>query len=361
MDSESKLPSPPDAFVAPLLELRDYYAPIVEKYEKLYTQAISNLHHVEALLSGWGYTNEVTEPVAFSLETLPFEDDTSTPEPSDNLVDSDEINDLEVETSSEEFPDIEMLPVNSAAVVKPPLELLELTNSVPETSASQEDDDSPESLSTEQDTPEESQEKSLLWSEIPMLPEYQSLNRTEAILKILQKHAGGVCHISLIMRSLYGELEPDIFKVVKGRVQSTLTRGRETGKWWLVPGKPGYYTLDLKLLNTNRSSSSKQSKNNKPSPAAQTNSLPMVEEFSGKVLIDAISCLLQKNPGKTFTIAEVINGLCGEVDTQQFNQIKSKVLKELSRGHRTGRFSRVPGEIGLYTWDSKLLSKANAS
>ncbi|WGV28018.1 hypothetical protein [Halotia branconii] len=345
MDNQSKLPSPPDAFVAPLLELRDYYGRLTEDYENLYRQALANLNHVEALLSGWGFSEQVTEPVASISETLPFEDDSSTAEPSDNSVDSGETNDLEVETSFEEFLDIEIPPVNSATTVNPPLELLEIT------STSKEDDD----LS------EKSPEKALSWSEIPMLQEYQSFNRTEAILKVLQKHAGTVCHISFIVRSLYGDLEPKALKVVKGRVHSSLTHGRETGKWSLVPGKPGYYTLDLKLLNTNRSSSSKQSKNNKLSPVAKTNLIPMVEQFSGQVLIDAISSLLQQNPRKIFTIAEVINGLCGEVDTQQFNQIKSKVLKELSRGHRTGRFSRVPGEIGLYTWDSKLLSAESVS
>ncbi len=68
----------------------------------------------------------------------------------------------------------------------------------------------------------------------------------------MQKHRGTVCHIDFVVRSLYGDLEPDIFKLVKGRVQSTLTYGRESGKWSLVPGKPGSFTLDLKLLNSNR-------------------------------------------------------------------------------------------------------------
>jgi hypothetical protein len=444
MDEQPQLQSPPNSFFAPLLELRDYYAPIVEKYEKLYTQALSNLNHVEALLSVWSDNDNlpdlevISKPVASNLENLPWENNDSTPKPIVNSVEPDTVssqipatknsssakqnvkppiviteaalsisenfslsnsdvyyelrlptseasgslveyinsevaptNDLELETPFEEFPKIENSSTvtevvtsapegNSDRLIQPPVELVELIDFVPKTSESQEeDDDLPESTDT--DTPEEAPEKSLSWSEIPMLPEYQSLNRTEAILKVLQKYAGSVCHISLIMRSLYGDLQPEALKVVKGRVHSSLTHGKESGKWSLVPGKPGCYTLDLKLLNSNRSSSSsKQSKNQKPSSVVKTNLIPMVEEFSGQVLIDAISSLLQQNPCQTFTIAKVINGLCGEVDSQEFNQIKSKVLKELSRGHRTGRFSRVPGEIGLYTWDSKLLP-ANAS
>ncbi|ODG98351.1 hypothetical protein A4S05_00540 [Nostoc sp. KVJ20] len=115
-------------------------------------------------------------------------------------------------------------------------------------------DEPPAPTSKEIETQQETLEKSLLWSEILMLPKYQSLNRTEAILKVLQKHSGTVCHMDFVVQWLYGDLEPDIFKLVKGRVQSTLTYGRESGKWSLVPGKPGSFTLDLKLLNSNRNS-----------------------------------------------------------------------------------------------------------
>ncbi|MBW4457635.1 MAG: hypothetical protein KME55_36115 [Nostoc indistinguendum CM1-VF10] len=138
-----------------------------------------------------------------------------TPEASANLVDSIDsevapTNDLKSETAFEEFQKIENSSTvsevvtaapegNSDCLIKPPVELVELIDFVPETSESQENDDLSESTYT--DTAEEAPEKSLSWSEIPMLPEYQSLNRTEAILRVLQKHAGSVCHISLIMRS----------------------------------------------------------------------------------------------------------------------------------------------------------------
>ncbi|MEA5504989.1 hypothetical protein VB735_18135 [Halotia wernerae UHCC 0503] len=351
MEDQPQLPSPPDAFLSPLLELRDYYVPLAEKYKKLYTEALTNLNHVEALLSSWGSTKEVSEPVASNSETLLLEDSNSTPEHETNLVDS---TDSEVAPTVDELQNIDMLPEASEVVatadeedsLQAPLELLEL-------SEPQEDEQPPE-------LQEQSPEKSLLWSEIPMLPQYQSLNRTEAILKVLQQHRGTVCHIDFIVRSLYGDLEPEALKVVKGRVQSSLTHGRESGKWSLIPDEPGCYTLDLKLLNSNRSRSSRKSKNRKPSPVAQTNLIPMIGEFEGQFLIDALTCFFEQNPGKIFTVAEVIEQLYGELDAEDFREVKPKVLNELSRGHRTGRFSRVPGEIGLYTLDSKLLTKANA-
>ncbi len=248
MDNQSKLPSPPETFLAPLLELRDYYAPLVEDYEKLYAEALANLNHVEALLSSWGSTNEVTKPVASNLKILPFED-SSTSEPETNLVDS---TDFEVTPMVDELQNIDMLPeasevvaaadeeeplpVNSSSIPQAPLELLELTDFVPETLESHQDEQPSE-------TQEESPEKSLLWSEIPMLPQYQSLNRTEAILKVLEEHRGTVCHIDFMVRSLYGELKPEALKVVKGRVHSSLTHGRESGKWSLI----------VTTCNTNRS------------------------------------------------------------------------------------------------------------
>lgn len=457
MNSESQLQLPPETFLAPLLSLRDYYAPIVEKYEKLYIQALLNLNHVEALLSVWSNNANlpnlevINQPAASSLENLPLEDNDFTPEPKVNLVepvnsqlpltensfsakqdiktpivisepvlpalenlslinsDADDLrlrtsevsvnlvepinseiaptNDLELETPFSEFQNIEMplivnevvtdtpednsLPLNSDNITEFKVKLVEpsqaeasQTNNLEineSSSTSGEADEPPAPTSTYIETQQEAPEKSLLWSEIPMLPEYQSLNRTEAILKVLQKHRGTVCHIDFVVRSVYGDLEPNIFKLVKGRVQSTLTYGRESGKWSLVPGKPGSFTLDLKLLNSNRTSSSKKSKNRKPDPQAQTNTIPMQGEFSGQFLIDALTSLLSQNPGKIFNVAEIIEELYGELDPLDVIEVKPKVLNELSRGHRTGRFSRVPEEIGLYTWDSKLLQQASAS
>ncbi|WP_242039126.1 hypothetical protein [Anabaena cylindrica] len=48
-----QLKTPPQNILSTLLALRDYYASLVEEYEKLYTQAKDNLNHVEALLANW--------------------------------------------------------------------------------------------------------------------------------------------------------------------------------------------------------------------------------------------------------------------------------------------------------------------
>ncbi|MBH8575443.1 hypothetical protein I8752_21010 [Nostocaceae cyanobacterium CENA369] len=391
MDNQSQL-QPPETFLAPLLQLRDYYAPLVEKYGQLYTHALANLNHVEALLSNWSSSSNAngnlpTDEAIASKVSAPVQE---------NLLLGNNDNSLEtkvkqVETVANQLPTTDNLPdakpdVTAPIVISEPaasgteiltndtsdrgsdlsVNLLEPnTSQVLETenlSSTSDNGLQPPSASEVLETPEETQDNSLSWSEIPMLSEYESLNRTEAILQVLEKNAGTVCHIDFIVRSLYGELKPDVFKVVKGRVHSTLTRGRENSKWSIVPGKPGSYTLSLKLLNSNRNnSSSKQSKNNKPDPRAKTNLIPMLGEFEGLFLIDALTSLLGQNPGKVFSVAEVIEELYGELDESDVREVKPKVLNELSRGHRIGRFSRVPDEIGLYTWDAKLLQQASHS
>jgi hypothetical protein len=38
--------------------IRDYYAPLVDKYGKLYREALENLNHVQGLLSNWALQEE---------------------------------------------------------------------------------------------------------------------------------------------------------------------------------------------------------------------------------------------------------------------------------------------------------------
>ncbi|MEI2578452.1 hypothetical protein [Scytonema sp. PRP1] len=211
-------------------------------------------------------------------------------------------------------------------------------------------------LSQQKETQTQNNDNSILGTDVPMLPEYQVLTRMQAIEKILRDHIGTVCHIDFIVRSLFGDLEPSVFKVVKSRVQSSLTHGKEKSYWAAFPDEPGCYTLDLNLVtlaNGKVKSKSIKPKRKKPFLLSKAKRVPMLAEFEGKFLIDAISILLQRNSGKIFSVAEVITGLYGELNAEQLREIKTAVHNELSRGHRIGRFSRVPHKIGCYSWDLK--------
>ncbi|MBW4624027.1 MAG: MSCRAMM family adhesin SdrC [Brasilonema octagenarum HA4186-MV1] len=198
-------------------------------------------------------------------------------------------------------------------------------------------------------------------TDVPMLPQFQVLTRMQAIEKILRENAGSVCHIDFVVRSLFGDLEPSVFKIVKSRIQSSLTHGKEKSYWAAVPDEPGCYTLDLSLIipaNGKVKSKIIKPKKKKPFLLPKAKRASMVPEYEGKFLIDAICILLQKNSGKIFSVADVITGLYGELNAEELAEIKTAVHNELSRGHRIGRFSRVPEKTGYYTWDlSKIRRK----
>lgn len=341
MTQNGQLEPPPGTFVSPLLELRDYYARLTEEYERLFVQARSQLDHVEALLSNWSFSDpnkQISRLTAADKTTnLSQEGSLGFLSPLDDI---DEINLVEsVESEPKDSDKVEIDNSFSAAV--------DTKESLPPTT------------SPDPNIPTENIDSSTKVAEIPMLPQYHhALSRMEAIKQLLQEQIGTVCHIDFIVRSLYGELDSSLFKVVKGRVQSSLTQGRERNYWVTIPDEPGCYTLDLSLVvPSNDNGAFKSIKNKKKKPfVPPTITVPMLKAFEGQFLIDALTSLLEQNPGKVFSVAEVIAGIYGELNSQQLREIKNKVLNELSRGYRTGRFSRVPNQIGFYTWDSNLIS-----
>lgn len=352
MTVKGKLEPPPDTYLSPLLELRDYYARIVEEYERLYTQARSHLNHVEALLSNWSNLDNSNKIVKSDVtdETLARQAEeilslNGIADANTDLLESNQSAPLDLELS--DSPKLEPLQLSFAIANDQ-----ELESAKPESAQS-------ESATTDSsESSVEAKEQSIKGQDFPMLPEYRDcINRIEAIKRVLQAYSGTVCHIDFIVRSLYGDLDPSIFKVVKGRVQSSLTQGKGSS-WSAIPDEPGCYTLDLKLLNANHSHASTKTlsqKKKKPIILPKTKIVRMLGAYEGQFLIDAITSLLRQNSGKVFTVAEVIAGLYGELDADELREVKSKVLNELSRGYRTGRFSRVPEKVGLYTWNTNVM------
>lgn len=315
---------PPSAFLTPLLELRDHYARLVKEYEILYSEARSQLHHVDALLSNWTSASDLPDKLTAvqRLHEISAAPDSSLSVSHVNSLDSSQSEVIDSENFEPEITDIPDTPTSTTSPAN-----IDRSNKVPD---------------------------------IPMLPEYKTQNRMEAIKNLLQEHLGTVCHIDFIVRSLYGDLEPHIFKVVKGRVQSSLTQGRERQVWWGIPDEPGCYTLDLSLVTSNKTKGYARTSNKKKKSFSvpSNNVIPMLEEFEGLFLIDALSDFLEQNSGRVFSVGEIIEGIYGELDEEEVREVKSKVLNELSRGYRTGRFSRVPDKIGFYTWDSQLMLEA---
>ncbi|WP_375499695.1 hypothetical protein [uncultured Nostoc sp.] len=344
MTQNGQLEPPPGTFLSPLLELRDYYARLTEEYERLFVQARSQLDHVEALLSNWSFSDDSKQ-----ISSLTAADETS---------DVPQEGPLRFLSPLDDIDEINLVkPVESELTDK---DLVEIDNSF---SAVDTKEGQPSITSPDPKIAPENNDSSTKVAEIPMLPQYNhAVTRMEAIKQLLQEQIGTVCHIDFIVRSLYGELDSNLFKVVKGRVQSSLTQGRERNYWVTIPDEPGCYTLDLSLVapsNRNGASKSIKNKNKKPF-VPPTKAVPMLKTFEGQFLIDALTSLFEENPGKVFSVAEVIAGIYGELDSQQLREVKNKVLNELSRGYRTGRFSRVPNQIGFYTWDSNMILEGSS-
>ncbi|MEH1944092.1 MAG: hypothetical protein V7L01_28290 [Nostoc sp.] len=345
MTQNGQLEPPPGTLVSPLLELRDYYARLTEEYERLFVQARSQLDHVEALLSNWSFSDTNKQ-----ISRLTAVDETSNLSQEGSLRFLSPLDDIDrinlVESAQSEQKDSDKVEIDnsfSAAV---------------DTKESQ-----PPTISPDPKIVPENNDSAAKVAEIPMLPKYQhTLSRMEAIKQLLQEQIGTVCHIDFIVRSLYGELDSNLFKVVKGRVQSSLTQGRERNYWVTIPDEPGCYTLDLSLVvPSNGNGAFKSIKNKKKKPfLPPTKTVPMLNAFEGQFLIDALTSLFEQNPGKVFSVAEVIAGIYGELDSQQLREIKNKVLNELSRGYRTGRFSKIPDKIGFYTLDYNLILKGSS-
>ena len=319
MNSPEQLQAPPDVFITPLLELRDYYGSLAKKYQRLFIEARSQLDNVESLLSTWSYPHDNEQVEAAEEDSL-------------LLLSSNQSSRVEYLDSLEsEVPKSDSFKVDHS--------LSEVSNSG--------------NFSFQR------RHYVGKGEDVPMLAQYDNMTRMEALKKLLQEYVGTVCHIDFIVRSLYGNLESTIFKVVKGRVQSSLTQGRESGYWLAIPDEPGCYTLDVNSLGPIQgkgiSRSIKSTKTNKHFTRPQMKVVPMLAQFDGQFLIDALTLFLEQNAGRIFNVNEIVNGIYGHLDAEEVREVKNKVLNELSRGHRTGRFVRVPNQIGLYTWDMNMI------
>ena len=358
-ESQQKLETPPQALIEPLLGLREYYARLVQEYELKVTTARIQLAHVEALLSN---SSALMNGKSF---------------PGLEILDVTAITQTSTHLSREAF-ESQLKGINTQETAK--VEDREDKESELETSdetapivseehsdrEDREDPDASDSSRLEKATSSKSKYSGKSSSDIQMLLEFRHISRIEAIKQLLEENKGKVCHIDFVVRSLYGDLESTAFKVVKGRVHSSLTHGKEQMYWESVPDEPGCYTLDLSLITPpgSKSKSKKgKSKARKQLVPQRTKKIPMLPQYEGQFLIDAISSFLEDNSGKIYSVSEIIEQIYGALDDEEIRdmKIRSMVLGELSRGYRIGRFARVPNKLGYYTWDLETVDAQVAS
>ncbi len=358
-ESQRNIETPPQALLESLLGLREYYGRLVQEYELRVTTARVQLAHVEALLS-----NSHASISSKALPDLDILDVTAIAQASSDLsreaVKSQLNGSGDRDTNLVEFDEDESeLDPNDEPDENVLVEEDTLEENVDE-------DEDRESSTLKETTSAKEKYNPKSGSDIAMLPEFRHISRIEAIKQLLESNKGKVCHIDFVVRSLYGDLESTAFKVVKGRVHSSLTHGKEQMYWESVPDEPGCYTLDLSLVippGSKTKSKKVKPKTRKPLVPQKTKKIPMLPQYEGRFLIDAISFFLEENVGKIYSVSEIIEQIYGALDDEEIRdmKIRSMVLGELSRGYRIGRFARVPNKLGYYTWDLDSVDAKTAS
>jgi len=196
--------------------------------------------------------------------------------------------------------------------------------------------------------------------DVEMLPLYQGMNRIDALSLVLTEHSGTVLHLDFIVRSLYGELGPSLFKVIKNQVGSSLKQGVEQQLWGRVVDSPGCYTKDLSLVEPTSPSQVKPSGEGRLSHRKKKSSLfklssLMLPPYRGQSLKAALTSVIESHPGKVYCIDDLIALLFGTVEASQKGRVRDAVIKGLSEGKLQGRFESVPDSKGCYTLSISLL------
>ncbi|KJH69616.1 hypothetical protein [Aliterella atlantica] len=192
----------------------------------------------------------------------------------------------------------------------------------------------------------------------PLLPQYQHLTRSEAVEKLLQENIGTILHTDYIVRSLYGNLEPEAFKVEKQRLYETLGKGIAKGLWDKVPDQPGCYTVDIKLVDRevkpDQPASSQQAKvaNEHTATGITPKSngiLKLLPAYQHLNYTQAVATVLQENAGQEMDSEKVARILYGDLEGKNLSKAKDKVGKILWTGARQKRWQSVVGKLGAYT------------
>jgi hypothetical protein len=76
---------------------------------------------------------------------------------------------------------------------------------------------------------------------LPLLPEFEGMNKLEAISKVLTGQSGHVLHQDSILQMLYGDLSPDVLKGETRKLRASLFQGVSKGLWQKAPKQPSSY------------------------------------------------------------------------------------------------------------------------
>ncbi len=183
----------------------------------------------------------------------------------------------------------------------------------------------------------------------PLLPQYQHLNKSEAVEKLLQENMGNILHVDYIGRSLYGLLESELFKIERQKIYETMSKGVVKGFWDKVPDQPGCYTIDLKLVDNEEQST--KSKDDEPQAKSTKNNQPIevLPAYQQLSFTKAVETVLRENAGLVMDSEKIARILHGNLEAEDFTKVKGKIGKILWSGANQKKWQGVPGKLGAYT------------
>lgn len=126
---------------------------------------------------------------------------------------------------------------------------------------------------------------------------------------------------------------------------------------------------------TSSSTSNKQSSTSKKSSSqaktkktpqknigrSSSTKLPMKKPYDQMTKMDAISHIMEKNPGKVMHTDELIMELFGELSPQQHKAERSRMKSAMYTGCKDKRWKKVPKKQMCYVFESHLKTESNKS
>ena len=323
LDREFQLTPPPDNLQFSLLEIRDHYAALAEKYALLAEIAKTKLAHAESLLESWQQANNI-----------------------DN-------SDLNLELNSANNGIVSNHNLDNYSETLTTSEVALKIGSTVEWCNNQRYQNPDRFI---EDTHYLRDDKGFIhWTSLGM-------ELLATIAKTLTNIPTNVTPTKEIGKSL-------------GVSTKWISRARIKYGDWLSEGvhyyhhsRKGYLWTDLgigilKEIQADRESFDARfqetlTKKNATSQRFQSKiDIQVIPPYQGLSLANAVKKLLKDNAGSILTLDYIVAMLYGKVEGDDLKVVKNRLVKTISVGKRKGKWDTVPNQPGCDTWDWQLIDK----
>lgn len=219
MHKQVRLEQPPLNLLQPVKELRDYYAFLVEEYQRLLEEAQAQFNRADALLAAWSNSTPSVPQSSVVFSNASVVNGNGNGHLSTNNYRQVESNDFSKTSST--------VTLTPSVTVEEQMDIAGLLTT-------------PLAFSPAVQSPI-----------VEMLPAYQGLSLKEAIEQLLEDYTGTILHLDFIVRSLYGELPSSQLAAKSQLVHRTLLEGVKQSLWDADSENKDCYTWDFNLISTN--------------------------------------------------------------------------------------------------------------